>query len=79
MQTLKGCAPVTSPWGGGGRRAGGGLTWFPTMGLGFTAHTKCHVCLHPTRRLVHTCTWKAVIFLHESQVGSHPVYWHPAP
>lgn len=40
---------------------------------------KCRACSHPTRRLVHTRTQKAVIFLHESQAGSHPGYRHPAP
>lgn len=76
LQTLKRCAPEMSPWGGEAGRAGG---WFPTTGLGCTAHTKCRVCSHPTRRLVHTCTRQVVIFLHESQVGSHPSYWHSVP
>lgn len=79
LQTLKGCAPIMSLRGRRGRRTEGCLTRFPSTGLGFTARSTCRVCLHPTRWLVHTCSWKVVIFLHESWVESHPSYRHSAP
>lgn len=79
LQTLKGCAPIMSLQGRRGRRTEGCLTRFPSTGLGFTARSTCRVCLHPTRWLVHTCSWKVVIFLHESWVESHPSYRHSAP
>lgn len=62
--------------GAGGRQRG---RCFPHHGPEFYCPTKCRVRLHPARRLVHACTRKTVISLHESQAGSHPSYRHSAP